>query len=166
MEWLGEQSRVAGLSGDSSLKDDWGEGSTWPVLLAIYQSSTTRDSVLPLLLPPFSPRRHQRPISQINNSLQQKSDTGTSLVVQWLRICLPVQGTWVWSLVWEDPTCNEASKFAHHNSWACALEPKSCKYLSPQASKPVLPRAYAQNKRSHHNENPIHATREAPRLSL
>ena len=22
-----------------------------------------------------------------------------------LRICLPVQGTWVWFLVWEDPTC-------------------------------------------------------------
>ena len=30
---------------------------------------------------------------------------GTSLVAQWLRICLPMQGTQVWSLVWEDPTC-------------------------------------------------------------
>ena len=29
---------------------------------------------------------------------------GISLVVQWLRICLPVQGTWVQSLVLEDPT--------------------------------------------------------------
>ena len=28
-----------------------------------------------------------------------------SLVAQWMRICLPLQGTWVWSLVWEDPTC-------------------------------------------------------------
>ena len=27
------------------------------------------------------------------------------LMVQWLRICLPIQGTWVRSLVWEDPTC-------------------------------------------------------------
>ena len=25
----------------------------------------------------------------------------TSLVVQWLRLCLPMQGVWVWSLVWE-----------------------------------------------------------------
>ena len=25
----------------------------------------------------------------------QKSVVGTSLVVQWLRICLPMQGTWV-----------------------------------------------------------------------
>ena len=27
---------------------------------------------------------------------------GTSLVVQWLRICLPMQRTWVQFLVWED----------------------------------------------------------------
>ena len=27
-----------------------------------------------------------------------------SLVAQWLRVCLPVQGTWVRTLVWEDPT--------------------------------------------------------------
>jgi len=26
-----------------------------------------------------------------------------------LRICLPVGGTWVWSLLWEDPTCLEVS---------------------------------------------------------
>ena len=25
-----------------------------------------------------------------------------SLVVQWIRICLPMQGTWASSLVWED----------------------------------------------------------------
>ena len=28
-----------------------------------------------------------------------------SLEVQWLRILLPVQGTWVWSLIQEDSTC-------------------------------------------------------------
>ena len=38
-----------------------------------------------------------------------------SLVVQWLRIHLPVQGTWVPSLVWEDPTCCEATQPVHHN---------------------------------------------------
>ena len=31
---------------------------------------------------------------------------GTSLVAQWLRIRLPRQGTWVRSLVREDPTCH------------------------------------------------------------
>ena len=29
----------------------------------------------------------------------------TFLVVQWLGICLKLQGTWVQSLLWEDPTC-------------------------------------------------------------
>ena len=31
----------------------------------------------------------------------------TSLVVQWIRICLPVQGTQVQSLDWEDPRALE-----------------------------------------------------------
>ena len=39
-----------------------------------------------------------------------KLQTGTSLVVQWLRICLPRQGTWVRSLVQEDSTCCGATK--------------------------------------------------------
>ena len=38
-----------------------------------------------------------------------------SLVVQWLRICLPMQGTWVRALVWEDPTCRGATKPVCHN---------------------------------------------------
>ena len=37
------------------------------------------------------------------------------LVVQWLRICLPMQGTQIWSLVWEDSTCCRATKPMHHN---------------------------------------------------
>ena len=40
---------------------------------------------------------------------------GTSLVVQWLRIHLPMQGTRVRSLVWEDPTCRGAAKPVRHN---------------------------------------------------
>ena len=43
-----------------------------------------------------------------------------SLVVQWLRVCLPVQGTWVWALVWEDPTCRRAARPVSHEYWACA----------------------------------------------
>ena len=33
-----------------------------------------------------------------------------SLVVQWLRICLPMQGVWVQSLVQEDSSCRKATK--------------------------------------------------------
>ena len=38
-----------------------------------------------------------------------------SLVAQWLRIRLPMQGTRVRALVWEDPTCRRATKPVRHN---------------------------------------------------
>ena len=38
-----------------------------------------------------------------------------SLVAQWLRIHLPVQGTRVRALVLEDATCRGATKPVHHN---------------------------------------------------
>ena len=38
-----------------------------------------------------------------------------SLVAQWLRICLPMQGTRVRALVWEDPTCRGATRLVSHN---------------------------------------------------
>ena len=44
-----------------------------------------------------------------------KSSMGASLVVQWLIILLPMQGTWVQSLIWEDPTCLGATKAVRHN---------------------------------------------------
>ena len=40
---------------------------------------------------------------------------GTSMVVQWLRIRLPMQGTWVRALVREDLTCCGTKKTMHHN---------------------------------------------------
>ena len=70
---------------------------------------------------------------------------GTSLVAQWLRIRLPMQGTWVRALVPEDPTCRGAAKPMHHNYWACALEPVSHNYWACvlQPLKPTWPRACA-----------------------
>ena len=35
----------------------------------------------------------------------------------WLRIHLPMQGKWVWSLVRKDPTCHGAARPVCHNSW-------------------------------------------------
>ena len=46
-----------------------------------------------------------------------------SVVVQSLRICLPMQQTWVQSLVWEYPTCQGAAKPMHHSYCPWALEP-------------------------------------------
>ena len=39
----------------------------------------------------------------------------TSLVAQWLRIRLPMQGTQVQALVREDPACRGATKPVRHN---------------------------------------------------
>ena len=41
--------------------------------------------------------------------LIKKPTNRASLVVQWLRICLPMLGTRVRALVWEDPTCRGAA---------------------------------------------------------
>ena len=60
-----------------------------------------------------------------------------TLVVQGLRIHLPIQGTQVWPQVWEDPTCLRATKPTSHTTKA-------------RAPEPVL-----RNKRSHHSEKPV-----------
>ena len=44
-----------------------------------------------------------------------KNNAGASLVAQWLRVCLPMQGTRVRALVWEDPTCRGATRPVSHN---------------------------------------------------
>ena len=44
-----------------------------------------------------------------------KTGQGASLVAQWLRICLPMRGTRVRALVWEDPTYRGATKPVRHN---------------------------------------------------
>ena len=74
--------------------------------------------------------------------LCQEAAFWTSLVAQWLRIRLPMQGTQVQPLVREEPTCRRATKPVDHSYWAWALEP-------------VL-----HNKRSHCNEKPAHGNKE------
>ena len=71
------------------------------------------------------------------------NNDGTSLVAQWLKIHLLVQGTQVQSLVWEDPTCNGTTKLMYHS------------YQSPGACKPCSATREATTMRSLHT-----ATRE------
>ena len=73
-----------------------------------------------------------------------------SLVAQWLRIHLPLQGTWVRTLVREDPTCSRATKPVRHNYWARV----------PQLLKPARLEPVFRNKRSHLNEKPMHRNEE------
>ena len=44
-----------------------------------------------------------------------KRIVGASLVAQWLRVCLLMQGTRVRALAWEDPTCRGAAGPVSHN---------------------------------------------------
>ena len=85
-------------------------------------------------------------------------------MAQWLRICLPTQAAWVWSLVREDPTCHGATKPMHHNYWACTLEPASHNYWvhAPQLPKPACLKPVLCNKRS----SPLAATRGSPHAAM
>ena len=72
------------------------------------------------------------------NELIYKTETRASLVAQWLRVCLPMQGTRVRALVWEDPTCRGATEPVRHNYWACASG--AC---APQQERPRYREAHA-----------------------
>ena len=65
---------------------------------------------------------------------------GTSLLDQWLKICPPMQGTQVWCLVLEDPTCSGAAKPVHLES-------------------------VIHTERSHRSEQPAHHSGERPTLT-
>ena len=63
--------------------------------------------------------------------IRLKIPAWASLVAQWLRMCLPMKGTGVWALVWEDPTCHGATRPMSHNYWACASGARA-----PQQERP------------------------------
>ena len=77
---------------------------------------------------------------------KKKPFWGTSPVIQWIRIHLPVEGTRVQSLDQEDSTCLGATKPMCHNYWA---------HWSPWHLEPVL-----HNKTSHHSEKAKHCSKE------
>ena len=106
-------------------------------------------------------------LEQLDIHMQKNECRGTSLVSQWLRICLPMQGTRVRSLVQEDPTCHGATKPVCHNYWACALGPTCCTYWAwaPQLLKPTCLESVLHNKGSHRNEKPAHHNEEKPPLT-
>ena len=85
----------------------------------------------------------------------------TCLVAQWIRICLPMQGTGVRSLVWGSIPGPHAVKCAPQLLSLCSraqelqlLCPRT-QPLEPVSLKPVL-----HSKRSHCNEKPVHHKEE------
>ena len=67
-----------------------------------------------------------------------------------------MQGTRVWALVREDPTCRGATQPVSHNYWACALEPASHNYRAYglQLLKPTRSRACVLQLLSPHAYSP------------
>ena len=84
--------------------------------------------------PPYTGTSHDQPsLSWPIDVWPLIRNWGTSLVVQWLTICLPMQAIRVPSLVQKDPTCCGATKPMCHSYWACILEPRNSNSWSPNA---------------------------------
>ena len=65
-------------------------------------------------------------------------EQGTSPVILWLRIRLPMQGTQFWPLIWADPPHSGATEPVHGNYWAhCALETALRSNMSRCREKPA-----------------------------
>ena len=79
-----------------------------------------------------------------------------SLMLQWLRVHLPVQGTRVWSLIQEGTTCRETIKPMRHNQRASKPQLLSPRGTTAEACapEPVL------QKRGHTSEKPMRCNQE------
>ena len=60
-------------------------------------------------------KNYRKGMIKENINIIKTQKQGTSLVVWWLTIRLPMQGVWVQSLVQKDPICHRATKPVHHN---------------------------------------------------
>ena len=92
--------------------------------------------------------------SRIILIIKNKWGWGTSLVIQWLRIHLPMQRTCVPSLIQEDPTCCRTAKpVKPMHSRACSLQEKSPQWeahvpqLESGPGSPQLEKIYVQQQR-------------------
>ena len=94
--------------------------------------------------------------NQTETKLHSQVYNGAFLVVRWLRIHLPMQGTRIQPLVWEDSTCYMVSKPKLLSQHSRACKPQ---VLKPTHLEPVL-----CNKRSHHNDEPLHYNEKYPCL--
>ena len=83
-----------------------------------------------------------------------KNHMRASLMVQWLRIRLPMQGTRVQALVQKDPTCRGATKHVLQLLSLCS------RALEPQLLKPMHLEPALRNQRGHCSEKPTHCKEE------
>ena len=91
-----------------------------PLFHLFVLSGPSRSWIMPTQIGPFA--LFSLPIQILMSPRNTFKDIPrrASLVAQRLRICLTMQGTWVRTLVWEDPTCGGATRPVSHNYCACA----------------------------------------------
>ena len=119
--------RIVKLKKTDNVKCWWGHGTTGPSHTACRNATLENSFAVSYKV------KHRCTIWPSNSSslgnLPEKNETicsykkavyRASLVAQWLRVCLLMQGMRVRALVWEDPTCHGATGPVSHNYRACA----------------------------------------------
>ena len=101
-------------------------------------------------------------------SLYLKWTSWASLVAQWWwrAAHLPAQETKVLFPVWEDSACPRAAGLAHHNYWACDLEPQNRNYWAHSCWSLHTLELLAPSGTGHHSEKPAHDSYRAAPLSV
>ena len=84
-------------------------------IIGNYELGCYKHSSVGFCVDMFSPHLSKYQGARFLDRMIRIRNCRTSLMAQWLRIRLPMQGTQVQSLVWEDPTCCGATKPSHHN---------------------------------------------------
>ena len=85
----------------------------------------------------------------------KKGKRGASLVAQWLGVCLPMQGTWVRALVWEDPTCRGAAQLLSLCVWSlCSAAREAAVVGGPRIAMRSGPACRDWRKPSRRNADP------------
>ena len=91
---------------------------------------------------------------------QERKSQGASLVVQWLRVLMSMQGTRVPSPVWEDPKCCRAPEPVRHNYRAhapwrpCSATTEATRVRNPRTSTKSGPTCPNQRKPVCSSEDP------------
>ena len=83
---------------------------------------------------------------------------------QWLRIRLPMQGTWVQALVQEDPACRGATKPVCRQLLSLRSRAQEPQLLSPSArtTEAHVSRAHALQREATAMRSPCSATKSSP----
>ncbi|KAJ8787082.1 hypothetical protein J1605_023114 [Eschrichtius robustus] len=104
----GDTGSSPGLGGPHVPRSSWAREPQLLSLRVWSLCSATREAAMNTRIPSHP--------SRSNSTVTSVSKTpGTSLVAQWLRIRLPMQGTRIRALFEEDPTCRRATKPVCHN---------------------------------------------------